>query len=128
MKVLLDSHVLVWFVIGDRQCEPTVREMIADPNTNVFVSAASAWEVATKARLGKWSDGLQIMRDLDRIMADNDFTAMPVSLEHGRIAGLFESDHKDPFDRMLAAQSRVEAMPLITADRQLVTFGIETIW
>ena len=128
MRILLDSHVLVWFVLGNPRCKATTRELISRPETRVFVSAASAWEIATKARMRRWEEGSAIIRNLAVIMTDNDFTALPVSLEHGRVAGLFASPHKDPFDRMLAAQAQIETMPLVTADRMIETFGIETIW
>ena len=79
-------------------------------------------------RIGKWPEAAAIVRDLESIIIDHDFLPMPVSMEHGRLAGLFANSHKDPFDRMLAAQSQVEAMPLVTADRRLKAFGINTIW
>ena len=128
MKILLDSHAFVWFVLGNPRCTPTARERIERPGTTTFVSAASVWEIATKVRIGKWPECVAIVQYFDRVMTANKFAALPVSMEHGRIAGLFTSSHKDPFDRMLAAQAKIEKMPLITADRRLDSFEIETIW
>ena len=128
MKILLDSHVFVWFVLGDKRCGPYVRGLIDQRDAEAYVSAATAWELATKVRFGKWPEASAIVDRLDVIVRMHDFTSLPVTLEHGRVAGLFESAHKDPFDRMMAAQAQAENIPLITADPAFQSFPIETIW
>lgn len=128
MRILLDSHVFVWFVLGDPQCRPKARELIGREDATVFVSVVTAWEMATKFRLGKWPEVGAFVSDLPAIIVRHDFSALPISIEHGRTAGLMQNPHKDPFDRMLVAQSKVESMPLVTADRRLGSFGIETVW
>ena len=127
MKVLLDSHIFVWFVVGSRLCPKTARDLVSRPDVQVFVSAATVWELATKSRLGKWPEAASIVANLDGIMTSLRFEPLPIALEHGRVAGLYTSPHKDPFDRMLAAQSQIEAMPLVTLDPKFATFGTQTL-
>ena len=85
-------------------------------------------ELTTKARIGNVPEALLIMRDLDKIMQTLTLRPLAVSIEHERLAGQFENTHKDPFDRMLAAQASIEAYDLVTADAVFATFGISTIW
>lgn len=128
MKILLDSHVFVWFVLGSARCTTTAHELIARADVTAYVSAATAWELATKVRIGKLPEAAGIVRDFARLLSDLDFDPMPVTIEHGRVAGLYVSPHKDPFDRMLAAQAQVELVPLVTADPRFSSFGTTTIW
>ena len=100
-RVLLDTHALLWWATNDRKLGSKVRRLIQNQDAKVFVSAATAWEIATKVRLGKLS-----------------WT--------GAIA--WPQPHGDPFDRMLAAQSSIEDLPLATDDRRIALFGIETVW
>jgi PIN domain nuclease of toxin-antitoxin system len=127
MRILLDSHVFVWFVIGSRRCPASIHDLVSRSDVRAYVSAATAWELATKFRIGKWPEAGSIVTNLRHVLTTLRFEPLPVTLEHGRVAGLFDSAHKDPFDRMLAAQSQIEAMPLVTVDPKFATFGIETI-
>lgn len=116
MRVLLDSHTLVWFLNGDRRCSLRAREAIEAPDAEVYISAASAWEIATKVRAGKWPEADKIAGDLERVIIEYDFCPLPVTVGQGRLAGFLPGAHRDPFDRMLAAQAITENMPLVTAD------------
>ena len=128
MRYLIDTHVLLWWLFDDSKLPIAIREIIAEPQNEILVSSASAWEVCTKHRLGKLSVADVLVRDISGWVARAGFVELPVSIAHAQRAGSWISPHRDPFDRMLAAQSAVESIPLITADRALGTFGIELVW
>ncbi len=125
-RLLLDTHALLWWAVGDRALPRRVRRLVEDEETTVVVSAASAWEIATKVRLGRlsWTDSLS----LEAYCAEQRFELLPITFAHAQRAGGWPQDHADPFDRMLAAQSDIERIPLATNDRKIALFGIETIW
>lgn len=128
MSLLLDSHAFLWFVRGDRRLSVTARKAIEAPETVVHVSAATAWELTTKVRLGKLPEASALTRDFDEILQTLRFRPLAISIEHGRVAGLFETPHRDPFDRMLAAQARIEGLELVTADPAFAGFDVPTVW
>jgi PIN domain nuclease of toxin-antitoxin system len=128
VKLLLDSHALVWWFAGDERLPLTVRTLIDAENTQVYVSAASAWELGTKFRLGKMPEAAELVLRFFEIIENCDFKPLPVSVEHGHRAGLLPGEHKDPFDRMLAAQSIIEDMGLVTLDRALAGLGARVVW
>lgn len=124
--LLLDTHALIWWATGDRALSRKVRRFIEDEDVTIIVSAATAWEIATKVRLGKlkWTS----TGSLESYCAEQRFDLLPISFAHGEKAGAWPQAHGDPFDRMLAAQSKLEAIPLATSDSQLNAFGIDTVW
>lgn len=123
-KILLDTHALIWWAISDKRLSKKVRHLIEDEQTGVFVSAASAWEIATKVRLGKlaWDSSVE------SYCRNQGFEPLPVSFAHAERAGSWPQDHGDPFDRMLAAQGDKERIPVATNDSKIKLFGVETIW
>lgn len=128
MRVLLDSHAFLWWIGDDPRLSPGAREVIAEGGNEIFFSAASAWELAIKSRLGR----LRMPADFERFVADqielNGFSVLPVELSHAlRVHGL-PPHHKDPFDRMLIAQALVEDMPLVSRDRRLAGYGVRLVW
>jgi len=128
LKYLLDTHVLLWWLFDDAKLGPGARQLISDPHNIIHVSSASAWEIATKNRLGKLEAASLLVQDIAGWVSKAGFVELPVSIAHAQRAGGWRHAHRDPFDRMLAAQSAIEELPLITSDRALVTFGIETVW
>jgi PIN domain nuclease of toxin-antitoxin system len=94
----------------------------------VLVSAASAWELAIKVRLGKLPEASRLTHRLAESLAEQDFKALPISLEHARLGGLLPGTHRDPFDRLLAAQALVDDLMLVTNDAAIATFGARTLW
>ena len=128
MKVLFDSHALVWFLLGDARVPERVRKSLEQPETELVVSAASIWEIATKARLGRWPQGETVMANLHAVLATSAYSSLPITIEHARIAGFLPWHHRDPFDRILAAQSQIEGLPLVSADRAFAEFGITVMW
>lgn len=124
--VLLDTHALLWWATDDKALSRKVRRLIEDEGVRVFVSAASAWEIAIKVRLGRlrWNPALPV----EVYCGEQRFEKLPVTFAHAARAGSWPQQHADPFDRMLAAQSALESMPLATNDDQLATFEIQRIW
>jgi PIN domain nuclease of toxin-antitoxin system len=128
VKILLDSHALVWYLAGDRRLSRKAREIVDDTNSQVFVSAVCAWEMATKVNKGRWPEAVGIVNSLEEITLARAFASLPITIEHARVAGFLSGRHYDPFDRMLAAQSQVEGVPLVTADPAFRAFGTSVIW
>ena len=104
------------------------REAIETRDAVVHVSAASAWELATKVRAGKWAEAADIAHTLGEVILERNFSALAVTVEHGALAGFLPGAHRDPFDRMLAAQAIMEQMPLVTADPAFRHFDVEVLW
>ena len=128
MRLLLDTHALVWWFAGDQQPPLPVRSLIDADDTRVHVSAASAWEFATKYRLGKLPEGQTLVEEFFDIVDECEFVRLPVSVEHGHRAGLLAGEHKDPFDRMLAAQAIMADMGLVRVDAALARLGARVVW
>jgi PIN domain nuclease of toxin-antitoxin system len=123
VSLLLDTHVLLWWLAGDDRLTPAMRTAIEDPRTSVAVSAASAWEMAIKAALGK----LSAPDDLGAQLADNDFEPVPVTVEDGLAAGALPRHHDDPFDRMLIAQAARRRLTVVTADRRFTAYEVPVL-
>jgi PIN domain nuclease of toxin-antitoxin system len=128
VRLLLDTHVLLWWLNDDPALPAPVRKLIALPSSQVLVSAASAWEVATKVRLGRLPTAVELVRDFSGYLLQERFEALAVSVEHGTRAGSLPGAHKDPFDRMLAAQAQAEDLPIVSNDGVFDAYGIRRIW
>jgi len=128
LRVLVDTHAFFWWVTDNPKLSARSRLVLAESDNEVLVSAVVAWELATKTRLGKWPEAVPIAADFASIIEQNSFAPLSISVEHARIAGLLSGSHRDPFDRVLAAQARVEGIALISADAHFRAFGTEVIW
>lgn len=126
MRFLLDTHALIWWASNDKKLSSKARRLLQSDTHEAVVSAATAWEIATKVRLGKlaWSPSLSVRE----YALEQGFALLAISLEHGERAGAWPQAHGDPFDRMLAAQSDTEGIPLLTNDPRIATFGVKTLW
>ena len=120
MRVLLDTHILLWWLMDDRRLPKDAEQIIKDPDNAIFVSAASIWEVAIKAALGQIeADPLAIQSAIE----PSGFTELPITGKHAAQVAKLPSHHRDPFDRMLVAQSLAEPMRLLTGDAMLAKYG-----
>jgi PIN domain nuclease of toxin-antitoxin system len=128
MKLLLDTHAFVWLVEAPDQLSARVRDAIADPGTDVFVSAASAWEIATKVSLGKMAFDATFLDDFDRRVQALGFDPLPVTSVHAVTGARLAGNHRDPFDRMLAGQALTEGLVLATRDAKLPSLGVPVFW
>jgi PIN domain nuclease of toxin-antitoxin system len=121
-RILLDTHVLLWWLIDSPKLGVTAREAIAAADNVVYVSAASIWEIAIKKSLGK----LRAPDNFDHILEQEGFEELPVSVYHAEQAGGLPAHHRDPFDRMLIAQAQAEGLLLLSQDKQISAYGIRT--
>lgn len=128
MSLLLDSHALIWWLSGDRRLSEHARNALMDESGDVYVSAASAWEITTKYRLGKLPEAGAIALAFEDVLAEQAFTPLAVSVRHAQMAGNMEGAHKDPFDRMLIAQALVEDLVLISNEKAFDAFGVSRLW
>lgn len=128
MRVLVDTHALLWAALEPAKLSVQARSLLSSLETEVFVSAASAWEIATKFRIGKLPGSGAFAADFVARVERLGFHGLPVTLEHGQRAGLLPGAHKDPFDRMLIAQAQAENVALISNERTFDAYGIRRIW
>lgn len=128
MRVLLDTQAFLWWVSGAGQLTAHARATIADPGTEVFLSVASAWEIAIKSATGRLELEGPAETYVPERIRHHGFGVLPVQLDHALRAGTLPRHHGDPFDRLLVAQGQVEDMPIITADPLLNLYDVETIW
>ena len=128
MRLLLDTHVLVWWLGEDVRLSGQVHDQISDYANDTMVSSVSVWELATKQRIGKWPgvDGLVTAFELE--MDRRGFAVIDLLVPHARLAGSLPGRHRDPFDRMLVAQAMVEGATLVTSDVKLAEFGGRILW
>ena len=128
MRLLLDTHAFLWWLAGDESLSVTARAAIADENNDVFVSAISVWEIATRHRLGKLPGVAAIVADLDAAIATQAFIGLPVSIRHGQVGGALPGPHRDPFDRMLIAQATVDHLMLVSNEQIFDAYGVGRLW
>ncbi len=128
MKVLLDTHTLLWWLFDDSRLPASCRRVIADPDQVVFVSAASAWEIATKHRLGKLPEAGDVPERLPHYLRAARFAPLDITVAHAIAAGALPGPHRDPFDRMLIAQAREEGMTVATSDPVFRDYGVPVVW
>lgn len=128
-QLMLDTHVLLWMLTDPSRLSAKVRDTVAGRDTELFVSAASAWEISTKQRLGKLPQADVLTRAYPQHLARLAVESIPINDDHSLLAGSMEWQHRDPFDRMIAAQCMTESLPLATADKAFSTLvGIRVIW
>jgi len=128
MRVLLDTHTLLWWLDGDRKLSRRARAVIGAEATVVFVSSASAWEIATKVRLGKLPGATEVAAELPAVVRQQDFTTLPISVVHALRAGNLPGPHRDPFDRMLIAQAQVDDLGLVSNEKAFDIYGVRRLW
>lgn len=127
-SLLLDTHVLLWWLVKPEKLSSLAQAAINDPAATVFVSAATGWELATKVRLGKLPGAEQLLQDLPSLLQHQGFQPLAVQVHHGVHAGSYQQTHRDPFDRLLAAQAELEGLQLVSLDPALATFPCRVPW
>ena len=128
MRLLLDSHTLIWWLAGDMNLSPRARLAIEDAGNEVFVSAASVWELATKHRAGRLPGIGALMQDVQGALAAQGFVGLAIELRHAQVAGSLPPPHRDPFDRMLMAQAMLEDMLLVSNEAPFDAYGVQRLW
>jgi PIN domain nuclease of toxin-antitoxin system len=128
VRFLLDTHALLWWLTDDLKLSPGAKEVISDEANTILISAASAWEIATKYRLGKLDVAADAVSRFNEFIEADGFEHLPVTYLHALKAAGYEIDHRDPFDRMLAAQSVLESATLISCDPAFEAFGTHVLW
>lgn len=127
MRYLLDTHALFWWLTANKNLSHAARKIIDDGTNLRFVSPVSAFEIANKSRIGKL-DAAEIVNAFDNILAAGSFHSLPVTVAHANLAGSMPGTHRDPFDRLLAAQCKLENLKLLTVDPAFGEFGIDIVW
>jgi PIN domain nuclease of toxin-antitoxin system len=128
LRALLDTHSLLWWLSDDPALSRTARKIIAETKNILLVSAASAWEIAIKVRLGKLPTAADLAADFSSQLEREGFQLLAISAEHGIRAGLLPGPHKDPFDRMLIAQAQAENIPIISNEASFDIYGVRRLW
>jgi PIN domain nuclease of toxin-antitoxin system len=128
VNLLLDAHALLWFVWDDPKLSPTAKALIDDPANHPLVSVTTCWEIAIKVGLKKLNLGEPATTFLPRELATNAIGLLGVNLTHATFVESLPLHHKDPFDRMLVAQSMIEKIPVVSIDAQLDSYGITRLW
>ena len=126
--LLLDTHALLWWLLDSPQLSAPARAAIAAPEQRVLVSAASAWELGTKFRIGKLPEAEDIVVNLGAYLRKQRFEVLPIGLEHALAAGRLPGPHRDPFDRMLMAQATIERATVVTTDPVFADYGLVVLW
>jgi PIN domain nuclease of toxin-antitoxin system len=128
LRVLLDSHTLLWWILDHPALTLGARETISRTENTVLVSAASAWELAIKFRAGRLPEASDLVSNFPVEIEQEGFQLLAISAEHGIRAGLLPGPHKDPFDRMLIAQAQAENTPIVSNEAVFETYGIRRLW
>lgn len=128
MKLLLDTHALLWWWTNDAKLSAKAKKAIESERNQILISAASAWEIASKTRLGKLEIGVRTLARFQELTEADSFSHLPITWQHSVCAGSLSLDHRDPFDRMLAAQSLLEDAALVTVDPAFSVFATRVVW
>jgi PIN domain nuclease of toxin-antitoxin system len=128
MRILLDTHVLLWWLSGNEDLSAPARSVIGDTDNETFVSAASAWEIAIKYKRGRLPTAASFAGDIERAIDRHGFLPIPITIDHGDKAGALPWHHKDPFDRMLIAQAIAENLTFVSNERLFDRYGVARLW
>ena len=128
MRVLVDTHTWLWMLTNPQRLPATTRDTVGDPGTEVLLSAASAWEIAIKYRLGRLPLPEAPTTYVPSRVAATGSTALAIDHAHGLRAGELPDHHRDPFDRLLVAQAQILGVPLVSGDRALSAYDVKLLW
>ncbi len=128
MKLLLDTHAFLWFLLNDDRLSNDAQSLIATPENDLLLSSASCWEIAIKISLGKYSLGESLETFLTREIVENRLTMLPITVKHVSVVAELPFHHRDPFDRLLIAQAISEQIPILSADAVFDLYQVARIW
>ncbi len=128
MKLLLDTHIFIWYVLDIQKLSATVRALIDDEDNDILLSTASIWEMAIKQSTGKLSFILPFKEFIEQQLSVNKFNLLEIKIDHINVVATLPFHHRDPFDRLLIAQSIVEQIPILSADSAFDAYPINRIW
>jgi PIN domain nuclease of toxin-antitoxin system len=128
VRYLLDTHTLYWWLYFPELLPPTIRQTLADPDMEAFVSAVSAYEMSYKHHRGKWPEIAALVNAFEEVVTAERFALLPLSARHASRAGEYPTEHRDPFDRMLVAQTTIEGLQIVSRDKGLKLLGAEPLW
>ena len=128
MRILIDTHILVWALINPQRLSSRVVRLLSDRNNAILVSSATIWELGIKYHSGKMPEMVKILPRIEYHLARLGATALPIEHKHALMAASLPLLHRDPFDRMLVAQALTEGVPLVTSDEMLERYSVLTIW
>ena len=128
MRLLLDTHAFLWWFSGSNRLSLPAREQIEDDSNDVMISAASAWEIATKHRLGKLPEAEELALDISGAIAGQDFEELPITVQDATRAGALQGPLRDPFDRLLIAQALGRDLVLISIETLFEQYGVRRLW
>jgi PIN domain nuclease of toxin-antitoxin system len=124
VRLLIDTHALLWWRDDSPHLSPRARHEIADLNNQIFVSVVTLWEIVLKRSAGR----LNFPDDLEQVLQEDSFTLMPIGFQHLRTIERLPFLHKDPFDRMMIAQALAEGIPIVSRDRVFAAYGVQVVW
>jgi PIN domain nuclease of toxin-antitoxin system len=128
VRLLLDTHTLLWWLNESASLPASARKLISNKANDVLVSAVSAWEIATKVRLGRLPGALELAQDFVGHLQREGFQELPITVDHAIRAGLLPGSHQDPFDRMLVAQSLAENVSIVSNDEKFDAYHVQRLW
>lgn len=128
LRLLLDTHALLWALTDNHRLSARAASLIGDPENAVLLSAASAYEICAKHTLGKLPQAAGLAADFNAVIAPLDVQWLPVAASHAIVAGKLDMSHRDPFDRLLIAQALVEQVPLVSNEALFDRFGVQRLW
>ncbi|MDE0030148.1 MAG: type II toxin-antitoxin system VapC family toxin [Deltaproteobacteria bacterium] len=128
MRLLLDTHAFMWWLAGNRRLSPAARRAVDDSSNDVVVSAATAWEITTKHRVGKLPEAEAVARDVTASIASQGFEELEITVKDAERAGRLPGAHRDPFDRMLIAQALTHNLTVVSIDSVFDRYGVSRLW
>ena len=128
MKILLDTHTFLWWIADDQRLSARAREIIEDGNNELFLSGATGWEITIKVQIGRLKLPVEPVQFILEQMRINAIQSLAIQMNHALHVYTLPQHHRDPFDRLLVAQSQLEGLPILSADSQLASYRVQLIW
>lgn len=128
MKYLLDTHTFLWWILHDQQLSDQIKELISNPDNQIFLSAASGWEIAIKSGIGRLTIPRPVGGFISEHMSENSINNLSITMSHALQVSELPNHHRDPFDRILISQAQIENLPILSVDPLIRKYDVEVIW